>query len=147
MCTLLSCSSLSPALGPHPSPSNILPPSSPEIIKVLQMKSQSHKSVIATPPIYSSLHRFFHPLPSLCWPIIVQPEKNKGSACPAGAKKSQRQRRYGQLRKRRGGLSNLGFPQDDVSSLPVSAIKLTSVSQTFLSRFVCACMCVCCNCT
>lgn len=33
-----------------------------------------------------------------------------------------------------GGVSNLGFPVNDVSSRPMSFIKLTSVSQTFLLR-------------
>lgn len=44
---------------------------------------------------------------------------------------------------REGGLSNPGFPSDDVSSWPMSSIKLTSVSQTFPCVCLSVCICVC----
>lgn len=80
-----------------------LPPSSPEIIRVLQMKSQSHKSGTFPPPP----HRFVHPLSFFA--SLIPPSRvclrwtNCGSVSPDGEKKTKRkekQKRYGQKGKR-----------------------------------------------
>lgn len=105
------------------------------------MKSPSHKSVIPPP------HLFLPPQvlspTALTLPAHCCPTWKKQRLCLSGwCKKVRETEEIWTAEKEEGGLSNLGFPQNDVSSLPVSSIKLTSVSQTFLSRFVCACMCV-----
>lgn len=130
---------------PPLSPLIALPPSSPEIIRVLQMKSQSHKSGTFPPPP----HRFFHPL---CCSLPLLSPHIYVLVCPADEKKTKRKRDRKDMDRRErgtnemgGGLSNPGFPPANVSSWPMLSIKLTSVSQTFLCVFVCACVRVCCN--
>lgn len=154
-CCLISCRlcghvHIIKLLRPHTStrppplyPAITLLPSSPEIITVLQMKSQSHKSVLLHPRPTSQHHRRFSAfLPisltllsslHLTWEIA-------GFARFSVAKKTHTQNQ----RKERGtdwglgGLSNPGFPLCDFSSWPMVSIKLASVSHTSL----CVCVCV-----
>lgn len=79
--TLLSSTSLSPAPGSPP----ILPPGSPEIIRVLQMKSQGHKSGSRALPL---LHRSSRtpppsPLPSVGPSCHHLTWADNGSATPS----------------------------------------------------------------
>lgn len=78
--TLLSSTSLSPAPGSPP----ILPPGSPEIIRVLQMKSQGHKSGSgALPLLHRSSRTLPSPLPSVGPPCHHRTWANSGSATPS----------------------------------------------------------------